>query len=238
MFPPVAFLLLSSAAAAAPAPWLAPDPALLATEERALVSRLQRAEAIGTAMLRAQNQLGERLGSGATLCAADEGKALVTRTRVLGHALREASQSARAAWARVRALSKERSLAPLLDPATHARLQSLAARVEQAEARYLQAFQWQRRFVETKGDACGIPLRPAPGFSAPSTDTRQGPVAIIALGGGLVCPGRHPARGVVVLAEPRACYGGDDCACTPEPVLPGAIIGPAESASSADAGSR
>ncbi len=51
------------------------------------------------------------------------------------------------------------------------------------------------------------------------------PVAIWVLSGTL-CPGPRPRQGVVVVEEP-VCVGLDPaCSCTPEPVLPGAVLTP------------
>ncbi|MFT4569855.1 MAG: hypothetical protein ACI8TX_002428 [Hyphomicrobiaceae bacterium] len=52
-----------------------------------------------------------------------------------------------------------------------------------------------------------------------------GPIAVLAVGGGLLCPAGIRADGVVVLDETRGCWAPLRCDCEPEPLLPAAVLG-------------
>jgi hypothetical protein len=61
------------------------------------------------------------------------------------------------------------------------------------------------------------------------------PVAVLGMGDGYVCLGAEPAEarraddGVVMVPGGRACWARNaSCGCTPEPVEPGAVLGPEE----------
>jgi hypothetical protein len=77
---------------------------------------------------------------------------------------------------------------------------------------------------------CVREVAAAPGVAEPISVGRpveaQG-VAVIGLGGGLLCPGWQAADGrVVVVRGGQACYGVADCSCEPARVLPGAVLAP------------
>lgn len=59
--------------------------------------------------------------------------------------------------------------------------------------------------------------------------TPEGPVALAGIGGGRLCPMDAPADGSVWIAPTgRACYSAGPCGCAPEPVEPGAVLGPGQ----------
>jgi hypothetical protein len=226
MVSPFALLLLFAATPDAGAwEWLAPDVQQYETRLRLLEEKLVRAEAIHVALSRAQNQIAERLRSGIAPCADAAGQNLVARTRALGPALRNATQSARAEHARVRALRESKTVSPLLGEPEQSKLDGLTERVKVATRRYLVALEWSRRFIPAE-TRCLATLKTGPGLPAPDGAPSRGPVAVIGTGSGQICPGQLPAEGVVVLERPEACHADQVCACTPRPVLPGAVIGP------------
>src|SRR5919197_6223049 len=157
-----------------------------------------------------QNQLAERLKAGLGPCADATGQSLVARTRVLGPALRDAAQSARAEHARVRALHDAPTVAPLLGGPEQSRLDALSERVRAASRRYLVALEWSRRFIPDESE-CVAALQASPGLPAPDGTPPRGPVAVVGVGGGRICPGQLKADGVVVLDRPEACYALHDC---------------------------
>ncbi|HYX93039.1 MAG TPA: hypothetical protein VE782_15840 [Myxococcaceae bacterium] len=210
---------------AVPWEWLAPDVQLYETRLRVLEDKLVRAEAIHVALSRMQNQLAERLKAGLGPCADATGESLVARTRVLGPALRDAAQAARAELARVRALRESPTVAPLLGGPEQSRLDALTERVKSASRRYLVALEWNRRFIPDES-RCAARVQASPGLPAPDGAPNRGPVAVIGAGGGHICPGQLRAEGVIVLDRPEACYALQDCACSPKPVFPGAVIAP------------
>lgn len=213
------------AVAAAGPQWLVPDLDLYAAHKRALESKLADAEAIGTALSRVHNHLGERLRAGKEHCQDAQGQSLLARSRVLGPALRDAVQSARAEEERVRALQEMPTVAPLIDERERASIRRLGEAIRAAQRKFLVASEWQRRFVESRA-ACRPALVSAPGLPEPANGSPRAPIAIMGVGGGKVCPSGARADGVIVLERPVACYGGEDCACTPSPILPGAVLGP------------
>ncbi len=243
---PSALPVLAPGVAAAPSQgpgadkrWLAPGPALLAEESAALERRLLAAEAVGEAVIRLQNRIGERLAAGAKVCADPEARELVARVKPFGAAWRDAAQAARAQSERVEHLRQAPTLAPLLDDAERGRLERLHRRAEKTARLFLEARAWQRQHVEPQASRKGrgaetcpeVPsvgpgLAPGEPATAASGDV-EGAVAVIGIGGGRLCPANLPADGVAVLESPRACWDPDDtCTCKPEPVLPGAVLGP------------
>lgn len=55
---------------------------------------------------------------------------------------------------------------------------------------------------------------------------QYGPVAVLGIGEGVLCPGEIPAKGVVLLPEPLGCWARESCDCEPQSLLPGAVLGP------------
>ncbi len=53
----------------------------------------------------------------------------------------------------------------------------------------------------------------------------EGPIAVIGIGGGMLCPPGEAADGVVVLDGPEGCWAPIRCDCKPRPLLPAAILG-------------
>jgi hypothetical protein len=206
---------------------LAPDPASYATHRARLEEHLLRAEATSEALIRVHNRLAERQArGGAGPCADPEGQGLVARARAFGRALRDAVQAARVQTDRVRRMAEARTLAPLLSAEDHKRLDALVARNVVLVHAYAELSAWHAAHVPS-GSRCSAELVPAPGLTAASPQREAAAVAVVAVGGGRICPEGLPADGrVVVLPQPRACYSDAACSCTPAEVLPGAVLGP------------
>ncbi len=228
LVPVLALVLLG----ADPVARLAPGPAELTESLRATELRARRAEAIETASSRLQNAWGERLATGqvgARPCDAPLDRSLLVRTAVFGPALRDATQAARAARDRLVEIAAAPTVAPLLDPETRAELDAATDRVRRLEAAYVESLAWQSTYVRLTR-ACGDAPEPAAGLADPNLQqaAAHGPVAVIGVGG-VLCPGAAPADGRVHLVAGEACVqAAPPCACTPSPVLPGAVLGPPE----------
>jgi hypothetical protein len=210
--------------------WIAPGPAELTTTLVALEVRLDRAETVGEAAERLQNRWGGlRPDRHAGPCQSDpDASALAARLLVFGPAWRDDVQSVRAAAARLEYLLVAPTVVPLLDPETWERVDHVRARTAREVAGYQAFAAWHQRFFLPSAHGCETGLAPAAGVgnSAPSAPEEVGrPVAVVGIGGGVVCPAGAPADGrVVVLPGPEACMGGPDCACEPLPVDPGAVL--------------
>ncbi|WP_373048302.1 hypothetical protein [Vulgatibacter sp.] len=208
------------------------DPALLAPgpqELRAQVATLRRhlgeADAIGRAEARIHNQLaqGPVAEGSAALCASEESRSLLARSTAFGSAYRDRVQTVRADAVRLRRLVAEPTLQPILRREQREQADALLARVDDHVRRYREMAAWQARFLQPAIQRCKPALAAAPGIPG----ERGEGTAVIGIGGGKVCPGGVPADGtVVVLPEPRACYGERDCSCAPMPVTAGAVLGP------------
>jgi hypothetical protein len=255
----VVVLALAGLLAAVPAAWAAHsdgiDSSLLApglVQANEAIARLQRlvdeAAAIGTALFRVHNDFGEKrsLTEGQPECKTLWLIDLGARSRELGRAYRDAVQSARVQARRIENLTVEPTVQPLLDAETNHRVASLLARVDDLERRYPEAAAWQERYVEPVIGKCMPVLIPAPGFpdvvpptkdynDEPSaTHPKQKLVAIIAFGGGFICPGAEPAAGVMLVVG-DVCYSeSESCDCKPAPVSPATVLGPDTNAGSAN----
>ncbi|MFN2375612.1 MAG: hypothetical protein ABR538_03695 [Candidatus Binatia bacterium] len=233
------------------------DPSILApglVQAREAVDRLGRltdeTEAIGTALFRVHNEFGEKRASSASPpdCTAAWMLDLGARSREFGRAFRDAVQSARVQARRVENMTVEPTVRPLLDPETNHRVLSLLARVDDLVRRYPEAASWQERYVEPLLDDCEPVLVPAPGFAdaapeasprevaAPSPGQTRKPklIAVLAFGGGWLCPGAVPAAGVMLVSG-EICYSdSESCDCDPAPVAPATVLGPETKAGSAN----
>jgi hypothetical protein len=226
--------VLTASAAPPPSPAsraLAPGQPDYLHHRRALAERLAEADAVGVALTRVHNSLGGLLSAGlAKPCESERARSLAARTRPLGAAYRDAAQSARAEAARVRTLLQAPTLAPLLQDEDRNAAEGLLQRSAAHARRYLELHAWQERFVEPFLRQCDAKLVPAeglPGAGPTGPGNEEGPVAVLGLGGGRICPGNYVADGrVLILLSPKACYGGPTCTCEPRPVLPGAVLGP------------
>jgi hypothetical protein len=209
------------------APTLADVHAALVSAELALV----RSEAIGVAVGLIQNRLAPWRAESRRLpvCEEPEVASLVARSRRFGPAWRDAAQTARIDATRAEQMAARSTVQPILGRSRSERIDRAAAAARvQAEAA-AEAGEWHRRFVESAFDDCETRLEPAAGFPPPGS-IGQGeatrPTAVIGIDHGTVCPDQFPANGeVVLLPEPRACWSPGGCACTPEPVYPGAVLG-------------
>ena len=196
--------------------------------------RLAEAEAALRALARVHNGVGARLAAGETGCGDALLMGAVARTPALGALARARAQAARAQAARVASGRAASTVAPLVGGAAAAWLDALDARAAGlAEvAAGLEAY--EIRFVAPLRARCRPALAVAPGLPDPTPiapgESRK-PVAVVALGPGVVCPAGLPAEGAAVLVRGAACVAPDaSCDCTPSPVSPGAVLGPAGAA--------
>jgi hypothetical protein len=217
------------------------------------IARLQRlteeAEAIGTAMFRVHNSIGEKRAFAAKPpdCKTDWLLDLGARSRELGRAFRDAVQSARVQARRVENMTVEPTVAPLVDPETNHKVTTLLERVDNLVRGYPEASTWQQRYVEPLLKGCEPELVKGTGFPdpVPGVDDRKGDdgpasakkaplVAVIAIGGGFLCPGAVPAAGVMLVSG-SICYSDSEaCDCEPSAVSPATVLGPEAKAGSAN----
>lgn len=233
------------------------DPSILApglVQAREALDRLGRltdeTEAIGTALFRVHNDFGEKRAAAASPpdCTAAWLLDLGARSREFGRAFRDAVQSVRVQARRVENMTVEPTVQPLLDPETNHRVLGLLARVDDLVRRYPEAASWQERYVEPLLDGCEVALVPAAGFAdaAPESAPREAAAAspgqarktrltaVLAFGGGWLCPGAVPAAGVMLVAG-EICYSeSESCDCDPAPVAPATVLGPETKAGSAN----
>ncbi len=146
------------------------------------------------------------------------------RIERFGAAWREVAQAARAQAARLDTIRHAPTVAPLVDDWWSDTLDGLVAAARAEAAGVLEAGAWQSMFVRPVLAACTIPpLRAAPGAGQAGNER----VAVLGMGDGWVCPDRLRGEDAVVLVDGAACWtAGATCACAPERVLPGAVLGP------------
>jgi hypothetical protein len=233
------------------------EPSILAPgllQAREAISRLERlvdeAEAIGTALFRVQNAFGERRASStdAPDCQTPWLLDLGWRSREFGRAFRDAVQSARVQARRVESLTVQQTVQPLLDPETNHKILALLTRVDDLVRRFPEAAAWQENYLEPLMKGCEPVPAPAPGLEAavpplPTGGTaaatapgaRKSPlVAVLAFGGGWLCPGAVPAAGVMLVAG-EVCYSAvEACDCEARTVSPATVLGPEAKAGSAN----
>jgi len=232
------------------------DPSILApglvqaTEAIAKLEKLtDEAEAIGTAIFRVQNEFGEkRLSVGnAPTCEMPWVNDLGERARELGRAFRDAVQSARVQAQRVEALTVQPTVRPLLDAETNHHVLDLLARVDELSRAYPESASWHARYIQPSIRGCPLGLVPGYGIPAPAASSagdaaavvvdgrKVSPlVAVIAFGGGFLCPGAVPAAGVM-LVRGKVCYSeAESCSCEPVEVDPATVLGPETKAGSAN----
>ena len=170
---------------------------------------------------------------------------LGARSRELGRGFRDAVQSARVQAHRIEGIIVEPTVQPLLDPETSHRVTSLLARVDDLVRSYPEASSWQEKYVEPVLAACEPALVPAAGFpnpaplpaqkdSSPLPKRKSALIAVIAFGGGFLCPGAVPAAGVMLVSG-AICYSdSESCDCEPSAVSPATVLGPETKAGSAN----
>lgn len=225
--------LLAAALAADPAA-LAPTPADLTAAVAALELRLAEAEAVGEAAARVQNRwIEDPAVTGArptrAPCKEPADAALAANAGAWTSAYRDATQSARAALDRVEPMWTAPTVRPLLGEEDRSRAAELRAAVERHTATWLELAAWHDRVIAPTVRRCPALPSPAPGVpraEIPAEDDLSPGVAVIALGGGLLCPGAVPADGrAVVLADGLACVAATTCDCVPAAQSPGAVLG-------------
>jgi hypothetical protein len=225
-------------------------PGLLQANEAIL--RLERltdeAESIGSALFRVHNEIGQQraLAKEDPTCETPWLLDLGARSRELGRGYRDAVQSARVQARRVEGMTIEPTVQPLLDPETNHKVTTLLERVDDFGRRYPEAASWHERYVEPLLRGCEPALVAAPGIddpapgvpakdvivTSPLAKKRLTLVAVIAFGGGFLCPGAVPAAGVMLVGGPICYSENDSCNCEPKAVSPATVLGPATSAGS------
>jgi hypothetical protein len=205
------------------------------------------ADATALALFRVHNRFGEHRRSfeGTPNCKQAWLVDLASRARFLGADLRDRVQSARAQRVRLDRMMLAATVEPLVDAETRFRTRKIIERVELLERRYLESVNWHSGYVERVARKCPTELQTSSGFAGAGLPPAEGevseddtvpadtvfgkkvrrPTAVIAEGGGVICPGEIPAKGVVVLSKPSACWAPLRCDCNAVPVLPGAVIG-------------
>ena len=172
---------------------------------------------------------------------------LGARSREFGRAFRDAVQSTRVQGRRVENLTVEQTVQPLLDPETNHRVLKLLAHVDNLVRSYPEAASWQERYVEPLLKGCDPALVPSAGIpdaapaaakdfddAAPTSGGKPRLIAIIAFGGGWLCPGAVPAAGVMLVSG-EICYSASEsCDCEPVAVSPATVLGPEANAGSAN----
>ncbi|MBI2375976.1 MAG: hypothetical protein HYV07_18425 [Deltaproteobacteria bacterium] len=213
----------------------APDPSLIAPGPRELEAARSKtrvavleAEAVGTAVARLQNRVGEWRAKRVPLdrCEPPEAEPVLARLPSFLAAHRDAVQNARAKLARLTRISAASTVAPVLSPATIEETKSFEARVDTQIRFYLEALSWHRMFVVPLIRRCAPTLRAERTPGIPGAG-RGEYVAVMAVGGGRLCPSGEPADGrVVTIPKGMACHAFDACDCTPVRIDPAAVIGP------------
>lgn len=212
---------------------IAPGPTELDEAVAEMHARVDRMDAVGDALARVQNAWGERMATGTPTdpCTDPAAASLAARSRVLGDAWRDGVQSSRAQLDRLERLWAAPTVVPLLDDADHDTADAFRATVDRHVRSWSEAAAWQSRIVEPAVRKCPdlalVPVEGLPYAGAPARRDDPVRVAVIAVGGGLICPAALPADGRVVVTGGTACWdAGDACSCALEPVLPAAVLGP------------
>jgi len=234
-------IALALAYAAGPAD-LAPGAPELTAAERRLADLLSSAEAAQVAVARLQAEWTRRTpakppppprsGGSPGPCDDVERLEIGWRAERFGAAWRELAQSARAEAERVQRIRSMPTVSPLVDASWGERLDPLVERADHVSRALVEASAWQERYVRPALVVCpAAAALPAPGLDLARVPVRgEAPpkVAVLAVGDGVVCPGALRADDAVVLVDGVACWDASGtCTCVPEPVLPGAVLGPA-----------
>jgi len=210
---------------------LVPGPTELTEAVAEATTRVERAEALGHAATRLQNALGERLASARPIsCTDPTAQALLARLTVFAPAWRDAAQSARAQRDRLDRIVAAPTVVPVIDQAMLARIEETSRRTEDQATAYQEFRAWDERYLSREARRCAVDLAASPGLEVglpvPPDETGR-PVAVVGIGGGLVCPLGVPADGtVVLLADGRGCWAATECDCAPVDQLPAAVLGP------------
>lgn len=153
---------------------------------------------------------------------------LAARMRVFGAAWRDAVQVARVRSERLGRLTSAATVVPLLDDEARRRAQQVRERVSAQERAWMEYRAWHAQYAAASARGCSqVVTHAAAGLPAarPWLDVDR-PVAVVAVGGGMLCPAGVPADGRVVVVDGAACVGDASCACVAAVVLPGAVLAP------------
>ena len=189
-------------------------------------ARARTSEAVGTAAQRLQNAWGERLMSGSRPCEPND--ELAARMRVFGAAWRDAVQVARVRSERLGRLTSAATVVPLLDDEALSRAQQVRERISAQERAWMEYRAWHGQYAVPSLRGCAqVVTLASPGLGAarPWLELNR-PVAVVAVGGAMLCPAGVPADGRVVVIDGAACVGDASCACVAAVVLPGAVLAP------------
>jgi hypothetical protein len=115
------------------------------------------------------------------------------------------------------------TVAPLLHPDAPDELAERQATVARLQARLAEAAVWQTTHVSHRIRDCQPPDTSLRGIAR--DPYAEGPVAVLAAGGGVLCPPGVPADGRVVVMDGPACIASSAvCGCVGEPARPGAVL--------------
>ncbi len=232
-------------------------------DARVAVEKLERlvtsADAVAVGLFRSHNRFAQRRQVETKRPRCDDRWAvdLTSRARVLGTALRDVAQAARAQAHRVERLLVAPTVRPLVDARMEFRALGLLDRVELLGRRYDESAAWHKRYLEESMRRCPTDLRPAPGLAggALPAEGEEAPAAVavilapappidadgdavdVSVGGEAewrVCPPGAVFGPVVVVEGGKACYGNAACNCETTMVLPAAVLGASGSTAAGD----
>jgi hypothetical protein len=215
---------------------LAPTRDDLARSAARLRAHVDAGEAVGAALTTLQRRWTTRTVSPEAPCAELE---TAWRLEQFGAALRDLTQAARVEARTMATLRGAATVAPLVSASERTDGDALLAREAALERALATAGAWQATYARPAMLGCPAALTatrdPIPATAPPVAPARARSdgatrTAILALGDGWACGGGGPTRAgdaVVVVEGTLACWAPTpDCACVPQAVVPGAVIGP------------
>lgn len=206
---------------------LAPGPAELQAAQVELEERLRVAEATSRAVARLQGAASVELGAG---CADPDQAERLNRLRLFADAWHDAVQRVRVQADRLAATANAPTVALVVDDDRRALIGDRLARSDLQVEAWLELVAWFRRVSPRACDP--TPLLAAPGYPPPAllaAGEERSPSVVLVPTGFLCQPGMAPQAGSgrLYLVDGPACWSvGQECACEPVEVYPGAILGP------------
>ncbi|MCA9494083.1 MAG: hypothetical protein KC621_29345 [Myxococcales bacterium] len=206
---------------------LAPGPSELQAAQVELEERLQVAEATSRAVARLQGAASAQLGAG---CSDPDQAERLNRLRIFADAWHDAVQRTRVQADRVAATANAPTVALIVDDERRAIIADRLARSDLQVEAWLELVGWFRRVSPR---ACEpTPLLASPGYPSPAllaAGEERAPAVVLVPTGFLCQEGRRPqpGGGRLFLVDGPACWSvGEECACEPGEVYPGAVLGP------------
>ncbi|MCB9761613.1 MAG: hypothetical protein H6739_17345 [Alphaproteobacteria bacterium] len=230
-------LTLTRAALAQDLALLAPTPQELRAGMGTLETRLDHADAVAESLQAVHNAWAQALVALPGRPACDDARlgSLAARSEVFGVAYRDLVQSARVASTRVQRMAAAPTVQAVAEGVLAADLTDLEARLAVHERGYAELAAWQQAELTPYVTRCKPAL--TAGAGEPGARILQpdpGPVAVLALEGGVPHPTRALIHPSVWLVPPEACWAPIAGTCTPAPVAPGAALGPADQGSATE----